>query len=97
MRTTVLVIIVLAAGQSARSVQTRSSSESVLDVKHTQNTSAVPQYEVFEVTFEHQNTYTDPFSEVAIEVTFNSPSKEQVRVGGFHYGCSSGTTVRKDK
>jgi hypothetical protein len=66
-----------------------------LNVKHSQNTVTVPMHEVFELTFEHDNKYQNPFFDVTIEVTFTSPSKKQMKVGGFHYGSSTGTTIQK--
>ena len=60
-----------------------------LAVTHTQNTTTVPPYEVFELTFRHENSYANPFFDVTIQVTFRSPSGEQVQVGGFHYGSST--------
>jgi len=37
------------------------SSESSLEVTHTQNTKTVPLYEVFEITFQHDREYENPF------------------------------------
>lgn len=72
-------------------------SESSLEVKHSQNTNTVPIYEVFEITFEHEKQYDNPFFDVTIEVTFISPSGKQVRIGGFHYGSSSAPMIRIKK
>lgn len=70
------------------------SRESLLEVECTQNTTILPPYEVFEITFRHENNYPDPFFDVGIDVTFISPSKKRIRVGGFHYGSSSGVRIR---
>jgi len=60
-----------------------------LKVKHSQNTRTVPAFEVFEITFEHDRDYENPFFDVTIDVVFTSPSNKKVQVGGFHYGSSS--------
>jgi len=61
-------------------------SESSLEVTHSQNTNTVPIYEVFEITFEHQLKYENPFLDVSIEVRFTAPSGRIIQVGGFYYG-----------
>ncbi|MBI3911480.1 MAG: DUF5060 domain-containing protein [Armatimonadetes bacterium] len=65
-----------------------------LAVRHWQNTSAVPPYEVFEITFQHDETYENPFFDVTIDVTFTSPTGEQVKIGGFHYGSLNKPQIR---
>jgi len=60
-----------------------------LKVRHFQNTKVVPAFEVFEITFRHDGEYEDPFFDVAINVTFTSPSGKKLKVGGFHCGSSS--------
>ncbi len=101
-RITLMLGMILSASipafcQSAQRGDTQNSSGSLLDVKHTQNTNTVPRYEVFEITFKHEKKYANPFFDVTIEVIFTSPSKEQVRVGGFHYGASSGAKIHTRK
>ncbi len=59
-----------------------------LEVEYSQNTNTVPLFEVFEITFKHDRAYENPFFDVTIDVTFTSPSKKKVRIGGFHYGSS---------
>ena len=59
-------------------------TDSLLELDYTQNTKTVPQYEVFEITFRHENDYVNPFFDAAIDVVFTSGSKKQIRVGGFH-------------
>ena len=76
---------------------TEGSSRCALEVAHTQNASAVPRYEVFEITFRHENSYANPFFDVTIDVAFTSPLQKQVRIGGFHYGCSSGATIHTSR
>jgi len=71
-----LVLSVLAYG---------SPDAGVLKVEHSQSSTVVPRYEVFELTFQHDGTYEDPFFDVSLDVTFVSPSSKQVRIGGFHY------------
>ena len=68
-----------------------------LEVTHEQNTDTIPAYEVFEITFEHENEYTDPFVDVTIDVVFTSPSGKRMKVGGFHYGSSAGPKIKKQK
>jgi hypothetical protein len=65
-----------------------------LEVRHTQNTRAVPRYEVFEISFQHDQRYANPFFDVIIEVVFTSPSGKAARVGGFHYGSSAGPEIK---
>ena len=93
----VLLAAIPALCRAARRGDTQNSSGPLLDVKHTQNTNAVPRYEVFEITFKHEKKYANPFFDVTIEIIFTSPSKEQVRVGGFHYGASSGAKIHTRK
>ena len=64
-----------------------------LTVEHSQNSNTVPLYEVFEITFRHDNEYENPFFDVSVDVTLTSPSKKRVRIGGFHYGSSSGARI----
>ncbi|MFQ6133504.1 MAG: DUF5060 domain-containing protein, partial [Armatimonadota bacterium] len=66
-----------------------------LAVTHTQNTNTVPPYEVFEITFQHQGDYDNPFFDVTIEVTFTSPGGKRIQVGGFHYGSLEPPQIRK--
>ena len=88
---------------SAQKGKNRNLGNPPLDVKHSQNTTVVPMYEVFEITFKHENKparksaggYENPFFDVTIEVIFTSPSKKQIRVGGFHYGSSTGAIRQK--
>ncbi|UCC96344.1 MAG: DUF5060 domain-containing protein [Phycisphaerales bacterium] len=94
-----LVVVLTSAGLSCQvhpeQALTARPALGTLDVQYSQNTAAVPQYEIFEVTFTHDAGYADPFSDVTIDVVFTSASKRQVRVGGFHYGSSSKPTVEK--
>jgi hypothetical protein len=71
----------------------RDSTDTLLEVEYTQNTKTVPQYGVFEITFRHENDYVNPFFDVTIDVVFTSGSKKQIRIGGFHYGSSSGARI----
>jgi len=67
------------------------TEETVKSVPHvllTQNTNTIPIHEVFEITFQHDQEYVNPFFDVVIEVTFHSPSGKPVTIGGFHYGSS---------
>ena len=64
------------------------SSESILEVTHTQNTKTIPIHEVFEITFQHDQKYDNPFFDATIEVIFQSPGGKSIMVGGFHYGSS---------
>ncbi|KPL25108.1 MAG: hypothetical protein AMJ75_02030 [Phycisphaerae bacterium SM1_79] len=96
-----LDVILLAAvpggGRSIQWTKAENSTDFWPSVEYRQNTRTVPQYEVFEITFKHESKYANPFSDVDIDVTFISPSKKDMRIGGFHYGSSSGATIRKQK
>jgi len=59
-----------------------------LGVKATQNTGRLMPYQVFELTFQHENRYKDPTWDVTIDVTLTSPSDRKLKVGGFFYGSS---------
>ena len=75
------------------SQESRSNAQSLV-VTQTQNASRVPRYEVFELTFEHDNQYANPFFEAEIDVVFTSPSARAIRVGGFHYGSLGKPEIR---
>ena len=66
-----------------------------LNVQYSQNSTTIPEYEVFEITFKHEAGYANRFFDVAIDVAFTFPSGKQVRVGGFHYGSSSKPAIEK--
>jgi len=89
----VLLISLCGSCRVTPPAEVKDFSESMLEVECTQNTQMVPQYEVFEITFRHENGYIDPFFDTAIDVFFTSPSKKQIRVGGFHYGSSSAARI----
>ncbi len=57
-----------------------------LRVTHTLNAQTLSPYDVLEITFDHPNQYDNPFRDVTLDVTFESPGGKQVRIGGFHYG-----------
>jgi len=65
-----------------------------LQVQATQNTRALTPHDVFELTFQCERQYANPFFDVVIEVTFGSPSGERVTIGGFHYGSSQPPQIR---
>ena len=73
------------------------SAQGDLDVEYSQNTHTIAKYDVFEIAFQHDANYPDPFCDVTIDVVFTSPSKKQIRVGGFHYGSSSRPTIQKEE
>ena len=91
----ILLALICPCSYCAQENKNRSLGDSLPDVKQSQNTKAVPMYEVFELTFKHENKYENPFFDVTIEVIFTSPSKKQIKVGGFHYGSSTETTIHK--
>lgn len=64
-----------------------------LVVKSTANTQTTPLYDVFELTFQHEGKYANPFFDVTIDVTFTAPSGKRIAVGGFHYGSSAGAEI----
>ena len=58
------------------------------------NTRAVPLYDVVEISFQHAERYANPFFDVGVGVTFTSPAGKEIRVGGFHYGSSTGPQIQ---
>lgn len=74
-----------------------SDAQPTCPVNHTQNTKTVPLFEVFEITFQHEGRYPNPFFDVTIEVDFNSPTGKRFHVGGFHYGSSVGARITTHK
>ncbi len=93
----ILLALICPCCYCAQEGKNRSLGDSLSDVKHSQNTSTVPRYEVFEITFKHKNKYENPFFDVTIDVVFTSPSKKQIKVGGFHYGSSTGPIIHTRK
>jgi hypothetical protein len=93
----ICVALVCAQCQPSQQVGTSRSSGLFVGLKCNQNTNTVPLYEVFEVTFEHENEYANPFFDVIVDVVFTSPSKKQIRVGGFYYGILSGAGIDSRK
>lgn len=63
-------------------------------VTGTQNTKTLTPFDVFEITWAHPNHYANPFHEVTVDVTFQSPGGKHVRVGGFHYGSLQPPTIK---
>jgi len=53
-----------------------------------QNTDRLMPYQVFELTWQHENDYPDPTWDVRIDVTLHSPAGQTYTVGGFFYGSS---------
>jgi hypothetical protein len=66
-----------------------------LSVRQVQNTNVIPIYEIFEITFQHDREYEDPFFDVTIDVVFTSPTGKHYAIGGFHYGSSQGVKIEK--
>jgi Domain of unknown function (DUF5060) len=93
------IMVLVSAGFSCRvqseQVLTVKPAGGTLNVQYTQNSRVIPKYEVFEITFKHEGHHDDPFADVTIDIVFISPSKKQIRVGGFHYGSSSGPSIEK--
>jgi hypothetical protein len=91
MKTPLPILLTLAAGlvisfQRAPILAAEGDSAQPLAVRHSQNLAKLPPYEVFEITFEHDHRYANPYFDVDIAVTFTSPSGRQSQIGGFHYG-----------
>ena len=78
----ILLALICPCCYCAQEGKNRNIGDSLPHVKHSQNTSAVSMYEVFEITFKHENKYDDPFFDVTIEVIFTSPSKKQIKAPG---------------
>lgn len=86
----------IAAALLLLSVRTVLDADAIsLTVAHKQNTDVIPAFEVFEITFDHDNNYADPFFDVAIDAVFTSPTGKRINVGGFHYGSSAGPVIHK--
>ena len=64
-------------------------------VTATPHARVVARWDVFEIDFRHEGTYHNPFFDVEIEVVFTSPTGKAVSVGGFHYGSTEKTEVRR--
>lgn len=88
--TLAVLLLSCRTGQQNKVYSARSDN---LAVKYSQNTKTVPLFEVFEITFEHDRAYENPFFDVTIDVTLTSPTKQKVRIGGFHYGSSLPPTM----
>lgn len=74
-----------------------SSGPSVADtlaVNTTMNARTVPLHDVFEIGFQHEGQYANPFFDVTVDITFIAPSGKESRVGGFHYGSATGPEIR---
>ncbi|MCX5636081.1 MAG: DUF5060 domain-containing protein, partial [Planctomycetota bacterium] len=93
----ICVVPVCAQCRPSQQVGTSKSNGLLVGLKCTQNTNTVPPYEVFEITFKHENEYAKPFFDVTIDVVFTSPSKKRIRIGGFYYGISSGAEIDSRK
>lgn len=93
----ILLALICPCCYCAQEDKNRSLGDSLPEVKQSQNTSTVPSYEVFEITFKHDNKYENPFFDVTIDVIFTSPSNKQIKVGGFHYGPSTGPIIHTRK
>ncbi len=52
------------------------------------NADRVPRHDVLELEFTHDEKYDNPFFDVTLEVTFESPSGRKATVGGFHFGSA---------
>jgi hypothetical protein len=63
-------------------------SAPALDVRLTQNARQIAPYDVFELTFQHQQPHKRPTWDFTIDVTFTSPKGREHSVGGFFYGSS---------
>ena len=90
-------LTILIAGIMSLSAQigvAEETDKADLKVTHTQNTNTVPLFEVFEISFQHEQQYANPFFDVTIQVTFQSPGGEMIEVGGFHYGSSRPPVIR---
>lgn len=95
------MVVSVLLGSSCRLPQQQApplkSAQGDLAVEYGQNTNTLEKYDVFEITFRHDVNYAEPFFDVTIEVVFTSPSKEQIRIGGFHYGSSAGPAIRQEE
>jgi len=65
--------------------QAQETGGPALKVTHRQNTTTVPPYEVFEITFKHDGDYSNPLFDVTIDMTLTAPSGKRIdrlRVSG---------------
>ena len=72
------------------------ADENALAVKHWQNKNVISRYDVFEITFQHDQVYDNPFFDVSVEASFVSPNPEIFRVDGFHYGSLEKAKINKE-
>jgi len=93
----VSVLFMSSCRMSPQQAHTLKSARGDLKVEYGQNTETIAKYDVFEITFQHDVNYPEPFFDVTIDVFFTSPSKERIHVGGFHYGSSAGPIIRQDE
>ncbi len=77
--------IVSSLAPAAQAGTASTSSGDLLKVAPSQNSAVVRQYEVFEITLQHEGTYENPFFDVSIDATLTSPSARNVHIGGFYY------------
>lgn len=61
--------------------------------KASANSGTIPLRDVFELTLQHDGFTGNPFFDVNLDVTFTAPGGKEHRVGGFHYGSSSGPEI----
>ncbi len=61
------------------------SGGDLLKVVPSQSAAAVPQFDVVEITFQHEDTYENPFFDMSIDVALTSPSGKDVHIGGFYF------------
>jgi hypothetical protein len=67
-----ILLILSLSIEDGLSFSTNTSAD-VLLVKHWQEHSVIPKYEVFEIIFQYDQEYDNPFLDMSIKTTFISP------------------------
>jgi hypothetical protein len=80
-----------------RVVTARNYRKGKIKVAHKQNTDLVPLFEIFEITFQHDREYENPFFDAGLSLRLTSPSGKTVDIGGFHYGSDEKPVIGKRK
>ena len=79
-----------ASGQSASaSATTMPSSGGSVPVTVTANSGSIGLYEIYELTFTNTGKYSNPWEDVTITASFQSPSGKTSTVGGFYYDTNT--------
>jgi hypothetical protein len=78
--------LALALGMTLTVCRTISPPDPTLFFAESQNTDAVPRYDILELSFKHNGDYKNKFFDVELQTVFMSPDGIQHVVKGFFYG-----------